>query len=221
MEKNQQQKRTEYSQINKLSLFKNLDGNKGASLKWSVRNGYPRVTVFTDNNALLPNGKLDFNKVITAPFDVITLNSILHMFRSIIAGAEKKMVTVNCYNAKYENNVKTNEVVLQGKFIFGEDDKGINYMAVAEEGKPKIKFDLLPDSKWFKFLGTNGDEIHSGISDSYATGYIELLKSALEHVIKSDITINVVDNKRAMDKVDKVATPPPTSTIEVSDDLDF
>ena len=206
------QKKTEYKHINKLSLFKELDGDNYATLKWSVRNGYPRVTVFTENNVMLPAGKMDYSKVITAPFDAITLNGILILFEGIINSKEKKHITVNCYNAKYENNVKTNDVALQGKFVIGKDENGINYMAVTEEGKPKIKFELAPSKKWFKFLGDNGDEM-ANLSNAYATGYIKLLTSALEHVIKTDITVSTIEDNRK--KTETI------NDINVTDELEF
>lgn len=186
------------TRFSKLSISKHIeleDGNKdSATLTWSTRNGYPRITVYTSNKkASSPDGKMNWDFIITAPFDYITLQMFLSNLKDIIDGPNEKRSTINCYNTKYENGNKTNDVELQAKVIVGKDRDGVVYLTAIEEGKRSVKFDLLPSTIWFKFFDTNNNEItdKAVLSKAYANGYYNVMSKLLLDAAKDELVRTV------------------------------
>lgn len=173
------------SRFNRLTIRTFLDkddrDNKDtASLSWSIRAEYPRITVYTNNSKWYVDNKIDYNYVITAPFDIIGLEVFLGRFESVIKANPGTKYRVDCLNTKFENGTRTKEIYTQATVICGKDNNGIIYLAVLEEGKAKIKFDLLP-SRFFKYYDANGVEIKdkSVLSQMYATAYLKILRDYL------------------------------------------
>lgn len=152
-----------------------------SGLQWSIRQGFPRITVYTDSNILDENKNVDYSKVIIAPFDYVTMMMFLEYFEQIIKSDGDLKYTINCYNTVYKDNKKTDEVGLQASVVVGKDKEGVVYLAALEEGKKSLKFDLLPNRKWHKVIDNNGNEIDSPkrLSATYATGYLKLLRELL------------------------------------------
>lgn len=182
------------TRFSKLSITKpiEVDGEKPdtATLTWSTRNGYPRMTAYTSNNkASSPDGKMDFNFVITAPFDYITLQIFLEYLKEVIDSTGEIKYSIDCFNTKFVNHERTNEVELQAKVIVGKDKEGVVYLAALEEGKRNVKFDLLPSSKWFKFYDATNTEITDKkvLSKLYATGYYNVLSKLLLDAAKDEL----------------------------------
>lgn len=157
-----------------LRLRKNLEDGEYALLTWSSRNGYPRITVFTENK--VKRETFDYNKMITAPFDYTTLNTFIDMFHKIIDGENDKSYKINCFNMKYVNNERTNEKYLQAAVTVGKNKNGVIFIAVVAEGKPKIAFDLNYTDFFTVFK--NGEPItdQGELSCLYAKGYLRTLK---------------------------------------------
>jgi len=157
-----------------LRLRKNLEDGEFALLTWSSRNGYPRITVFTENKNKTET--FDFNRMISAPFDYTTLNSFIEMFETVINGEKDKSYKLDCFNMKYVNNERTDEKYLQASVTIGKNKNGIVFLAVVEEGKPKIAFDLNYTT-FFKVYKDNEPVTDAGeLSCLYAKGYIRTLK---------------------------------------------
>lgn len=202
-----------------LSLRKYIGEEEGeALLQWSVRMGYPRITVYTDNN-ISKDGKMDFNKVITAPFDYTNLKLFLEYFKEIIDGEDDNKYTLECYNVKFKDGVKTNDTFLQAKVTVGKDKNGIIYLAVIEEEKRKIKFEVLPNPKWYKYYDKEGKEITDlrKLSSLYAKGYVCLVETAIQKEfnidVKSEVMIDAPNGKK------NVVKPPKPNVGSELDDL--
>lgn len=184
--------------FSKLTIAKNIELDDGkqdsASLTWSTRNGYPRITVYTSNNLCKDkDGKFDFSYIVTAPFDYITLQIFLTRFQEVIDSESEINYKINCYNIKFDKGVRTNDIYLQATVVVGKDKNGVIYLAAVEEGKRNIKFELLPSDKFFKFYDKDNNEISDKkvLSKLYATGYVKVLNKLLLDVAREDIVTQV------------------------------
>lgn len=199
-----------------LNLTKWIEEDKGnATLQWSVRNSYPRITIFCSPNVKNADGTLDYNKIIIAPFTVPLVFIFTKYLRSFLTDDKPGYYTIECYNTKFKDGKRTDEVYLQAKVIIGKDDKGVIYLSALEEGKRSIKFDLLPDSRWFKFYDKDGKEVvnHAELSKAYAEAYLKVLEDnilALESqdVINSMLTLDLSNKSNG-------------SPVELQKDLDI
>lgn len=179
----------------KISLTKNIDTEEGhdtAALVWSIRNGYPRMTVYTSNNKAVVNGKANYDYIITAPFDYVSVQIFLNRLQEAIDATKEVKYRIDCFNTKWENGVKTNEKALQAQVIVGRDHEGVIYIAVLEESKRSIKFSLLP-SEWFIFYDDGGNPISDKavLSKMYAQGYLKTISKLLNFSANKDL-ISVV-----------------------------
>lgn len=186
-----------------LNLSKYIEEDKGnATLQWSVRNGYPRVTVFCSPNVKSIEGTMDYGKIITAPFTVPTVFIFTKYMKSILADDSPGYYTIECYNTRFKDGKRTDEIYLQAKVIVGKDENGIIYLSALEEGKRSIKFDMLPDGRWFKFYDKEGKEVVNKVelSKAYAQAYIKVLEEnilAVENKIILDSVVNLDLNTKS------------------------
>lgn len=200
------------------SLKKELADNDFASLQWSIRMGYPRISVFTTNKK---TEKFDYNTLITAPFDYLTLFTFLNKCKEIIAGKNGNKTSINCYNIAYNNGVKTDEKILQATVTCGKDDSGVIYLAAIEAGKPKIRFDIVHNDRFYEYLKADGTvETDKGaLSVLAATEYI----SALLHIIKGEMAEDIKTETEIKRRTPGPANPARTNTNMISkkDDTDI
>jgi len=187
-----------------LKLYK-ADNNKNlASLTWGVRMGYPRVTVFTSNDESISI----YDRMITAPFDSETFMMFVNMLKSVTTLKRGEKLKMDCLNYKYRDGAKTNEIYTQATVIIGKDEDGVNYIAVIEEKKKKVKFEFLP-GKFHRFYNSDGTENtdKSLLSDSFTLAYADILDKAISAVVVRENRILV-----------PTKTPP---KMNVSDGLDL
>lgn len=187
-----------YVKLSALGLKKAVPEEEDyATLSWSARNGYPRVTVYLTNKDR-EGAPMDWNKVIIAPMDYVMLEGFIGQMKEIVKGEPKNKIKMGCYSTKFENNKPTKDKELKGTIEFGKDGDGILYIAVLKDDKRTIKFDLKP-SVWFTFSDVNGlIENPSKLSEIYANGYIKKLSDAYSHAFtQSAITTTVVDNNKS------------------------
>ncbi len=177
-----------------LTLRKNYEdeSNDYGLLQWSIRNGYPRISIFTTSKKSDHIG-FDYGTLITAPFDYITLGVLFDKFKEIIDSPVDTKHVINCYNAEFKNGEKTGKDILQSRVAIGKDKGGIVYISVVEEEKKKIKFDLLPSDRWFKFFDNTGAEItdKAELSKVYAKSYLRTLIKLMESELLKDSTNEV------------------------------
>lgn len=164
-----------------LTLRKSGEEFKGAGLTWSIRKGFPRITVYTGGNILDKDKKVDYSKIVIAPFDYTTMIMFLDYFKNVIESKDEIKYKVNCYNNKFVDNKRTEEVIIQASVIIGKDKEGVIYLAAVEENKRNLKFELIPEGKWHKFFNGENEEIINKreLSLSYARAYYDLLKNLL------------------------------------------
>lgn len=188
-------------------------------LQWSTRMGYPRINVYISNAKTknIATGAIDYNNTITAPFDYDTLNILFKNFKHIIDGANGVEVPMDCYNTKYVNGVKTDEVYLQARVILGKSPKGIIYISVEEDKKRKIKFPIM-SRNWHGIYDVETGNLVTDkavLSKLYSESYLERAKDLFKsEMIKDGIvtTARPVKNptgKYTPPKIEEDTVPPP------------
>ena len=190
--------KVKYVRFSLLNLRKPYeDRDDYALLTWGIRKGFPRITVWTNNKR--PEGvKVDMATVITAPFDYVSFTMFRHYFKNIINNVEPevKKYTIECFNVKFVDNKKTDEIYIQARVTVGRDKNNVIYLAVVSEGKPKIKFDLLPNPTWFKFYAGEKNllEDKGRLSTEYALAYLEVMDKLYANTMVEEMTdISMLD----------------------------
>lgn len=171
-----------------LNLKKEYDVNEKrdtAVLSWGIRNGYPRITV---NLSGVRTETPDYSKLITAPFDYLSYGMWLGVMQQVIDSPTAVVRKVECLNVKWSNGVKTDEIYVQATVNFGKDDKGIFFIAVVEDKKIKVKFELLPAATWHRFYDEQGNLIEDKgvLSLLYAKTYLSTLSKLMDSELEKD-----------------------------------
>ncbi len=155
-------------EFGRLALFAKGVGEKQARLVFAVSDGRPRITVF--NGAPLKAG------ILAAPMDnpvfINFLEMLLEVANSPIACSRK----VGCYATQYEDNKRTDRVILTSSVVFGKSEEGIVFISLVAENNPTIVFEVLP-SPFHKFYRKEGGEIGKAeLSVIQTRSYVFLLK---------------------------------------------
>lgn len=173
--------KVKYVKFTSLRLTKTISDDDWASLNWATRLGYPRIVVYTTNK-FVENRKQDPKTVIIAPFSYEALFTLIACMEELINNKIPDSYTVECWN-KYDD-----KKVLQCKITVGRDDNGIYFIGIRAPEKPKIRFDILPNSTWHKYCGKDGEEItdKSKLSLLYAKAYVKVLTELMSTELPID-----------------------------------
>lgn len=210
------------STIRKVNFFKfdleseyvNANGEKDtAVLQWSVRMGYPRVSVYLTKKK---TEKVDYNKIITAPFkDFTNLNYFLKKFKEVIASSEPISREYVSKNIKWVNGVKTDEIYIQATIIVSKKENGEIYIGLKDGNKEYVEFLLTFDKKFTDIL-ENGVPVtdKAKLSREYSMSYIEKLSVVFDKELQKDVWIkeNIVSTTTT--KINQESTPTPVNNIE-------
>lgn len=127
----------------KYGIFaKPLQGsNRSPRLAWGSLKGNPRMTVFTNTPSDTVN-----SGIIYAGFNPETMFELLDAFKYIIDnGIKSSKVRIKNYTIARDatgNGAATGEKKLLCEAIAGKDERGINYVSLIAEDRPKIKFEF-------------------------------------------------------------------------------
>lgn len=183
---------------------------KTRTLTWSSRDGYPRITVFTDNEIKKPDGSMDYNKMITAPFAILKLKSAIRLWTKVLdENVNGTYEEVDCMYPKIENGVKhDDEKVIRAKARFGIDNNGICYFYIEDNNKPKIKFNIVEDGwhVWRARKNAIENRNMSEMSKEHARSYLEILTALFLEDIKSNMTVTYTPNNTSYNKTNKTYT---------------
>ena len=156
--------------IRRAVLFTDGVDGKKARFQFSVREGYPRLTVFT--------GARGRDGIISGPMDIDGFLVFTKSLQDIANGKPGDKMAVDLKTMLYENNQPTDKTQLMSTLFFGKDDDGMVWLGLQTEGKPKLKF-IFKVSDYMLFRKADGttplpSEMSSIIASSYA--------SMLEHI---------------------------------------
>lgn len=206
-----------------VSLRTNYD-DTFATLVWSVRMGYPRVTVFLDNDKFNKD-KIDYSKQIKATFDHIKLKVFLKQADKVIKSEKSVEYGVKSKNNEYSNGERTNNIVLQSTLFLGKDDDGMIYLKLVEPGKKMVRFELGMDNKYIVLVKPDGQDLDdkSKLSALYATEYIDTLRLLLDEEVKKFAKVTEVNapinNKTYTKSESKPAEVPYSGDDLIIDDI--
>ena len=189
------------------------DGDYGI-LNYATRNGYPRITVFTTNKN--KEEVFDYNTMINATFNLTQFLMFVDEIRDIVEADKDTSASVDCFNAKYVNGVKTNDVELQATAIVGKDKDGIIYLAVTHEGKRKIKFELLP-TEWNKYSRNKEALSKEELSKRFTKAYIRAIDLLFGIAGGKGGNVKIVESQKGITRVADKSSNIDTSDINEDD----
>lgn len=184
-------KRVKYAPLTRRKVLDETTGEY-ASLQFTMRMNYPRICVYTKNlprkfeSEYKKEEVIDWNTIIIAPFKTDMFMNLLEDIEEAINSKESVKYITECLNVKWVNGEKTKDIYTQASVTVGKDDKGVVYIAVTEDKKRKVKFDLLPDNVWFRKKDTNGDLVTDlgKLSVKYSKAYLRMIRVLFEDELK-------------------------------------
>lgn len=189
---NTTEKKVKRINLLQLSMRKELDNDDYASLTWNVRDGYPRIQVFTTKNFKKEDGTNDYDKLIIAPFTYPVLYTLITAIERA-AGVmtfqvdDVPVTRIECYNTKFIDGKRTNDVVKQAEVIIAKSQAGVIELGVKND-KASVYFPLLPNTKWHKFYTTEGTPILDNrvLSKIQTAAYARLLRETFANVLLNE-----------------------------------
>lgn len=191
--------------LNKLALWTPSPVNQGknARLTWGIRDGNPRITVFTGQ---MTENKMD--GILTAAMDAVTFDMFVDFFTEILETPEKAKGKLECLGRRYVDNQPTQDRVLKSTLYFGKDEEGIAWISVHVEGRPEIVF-KFGVSDWHKFYKGDGTLMNpSEVSCRAALAHIKLAQRLFAPFIEEAIR-NPVNYKERTEEWKKAGNGKP------------
>lgn len=140
--------------LDKYALFTPVEGNRRAALNFGLREGYPRITVFTSTQS-----DKDGKGVITVAFDLdhflIFLTRLERLART--DGVSKEKATVKHFPRDATGKITGNPEP-SAELWYGKNDQGIVWLSVVQPNRPKIVFEITI-SNFHDFHNTKGEPI--------------------------------------------------------------
>lgn len=186
----EQQSKVTYTRYNGLTLRVDTVEEDYASLTWGSRDGRPRATIYTSKEHRTEDGKIDYDKVFIAPFDIFGIRRFLTYAINIVKNNVGNGVKVECLNNKFKNRLRTKEVITQAVLVFEKTTDGYVFKASRPNDKEYV-FKLEPGA-WHNYT-IDGQEIP--IEQQRKT-HVELYLRTLLEFIERDI---VEHNTRTSD----------------------
>lgn len=179
-------------ELNKLSLHRVNKAERTSSLKWGFRKGYPRLMVFINGSDKSVTGR---NNMIIAPFSFTALNTLTGALNEIVEADKGTEFSINCINAKYVDNKKTDETVIQATVVVGKDTDGMIFISLSEEGKPTVRFNLTLNTEWnpVTMNGVNIELTEFG-SKMFTKRYITQVESVYNKILSATTTYKTEEN---------------------------
>jgi len=165
------------------------EDKNSARLLWSIRQGYPRLVVHLDNEAISKEG-VNYDKIITAPTDHVSLITFLRNNLKHIKGESEETVikSLKCYNTKYDSeNKPTGEKELRATITIDKDSDNMYYIKVSSPDGRSAKFVLL-NSGYITFIDKDNNVIEDKVirSKIFARNYIRVAIEQLNKYVNED-----------------------------------
>lgn len=200
-------------ELDKAIMYADSPGAPGkrAKLVWSTRKTYPRLSIFTNDPADKGNG------LITAPLDTPTLYGILDIMDTVLRATEEMKQKIDIYTSKWENNQRTNEMVLLSTVWVGKNANGINWISLVSSDpvRPKVIFEYQTGD-YYQFFKKDGAQYTKAETSNLAlAAAIRLLRNFFENNPIAN-TSSKLPRQPAMTEFN--SEPPPPNTFE---DINF
>ena len=179
-------------ELNKLSLHRINKAERTSSLKWGFRKGYPRLMVFINGSDLSVRGR---DNMIIAPFGFTALNTLTGAMAEIIEAEKGTEFSINCINAKFVDNKKTDETIVQATVVVGKDQDGMIFISLSEESKPTVRFNLTLNEEWnpVTMNGVNIGLTEFG-SKMFTKRYLNQVETVYNSILAATTTYKTEEN---------------------------
>ena len=177
-----EEKKVKRINLLRLSLRKELKDDDHAVLSWGVRDGYPRIHVYTSKNIKKEDGTIDYGKLIIAPFTYPLVCVLIDSLGKALLDDDN--FSIKCYNNKFVDNKRTDEIEEQAEVKVVRSQECVLHIGFKKNGSCYY-FPLFPDLKWHKFYDKDGKEITDKrkLSNMMVRAYVNLLKGAFINTI--------------------------------------
>lgn len=141
---------------------------KSAKLATCIRDGYPRLTVFTNH----PDDKVA-GGAINAPADPATFMTFLTLLEEAALAKGEYRFAIECDSTRTVNDKR--EKFHATTIVGGQDKEGIVWLSVVAQDRPKIRFDFKMND--FHRITVNGTPMNpSEASCASALAYVMTCK---------------------------------------------
>lgn len=125
--------------LDRYTLFAGVENNQRASMEFGLREGYPRITVWTRSESD-NNGK----GFLSAPFDLDHFLMFLTRLEFVARQKEptKEQALVKHWPRDPEGKIKGDKEV-SCEVWFGKDEDGTVWISLVQPNRPKIKFEIV------------------------------------------------------------------------------
>jgi len=172
--------------FDRYTLYSNVSNSNGrkARLVFSIREGMPRITVFTNDAS-----DIDPKQMISVPVDPVTLISLFDFISKAAISKEESRTQIQCFIPVKDNDGKMIDKSMIGQIVAGKDSSGIVFISVIAEGRPKIKFEFN-SGNYNVFKKADG----SAMSESEASSMVALsTMKCLSHIYMIQFEKAIVD----------------------------
>lgn len=173
------EKEISYLTISQLNIKRPLPNDDYSMLTWGLRDTYPRIKVYLTKNVKKEDGTTDYAKVIIAPFTFPVLYTFIDTLESLINDETPVVTKLTCFNNKFVDDKRTDEIVVQAEIKLAKSDQGVINIGI-KLPTGWMYFPLEVDTTWHKFYDKNDNEITDKkiLSALYAKAYVKLLRNA-------------------------------------------
>lgn len=206
-----------YYDINRLCIWADSEGAepgaKRARMVFSLRDGNPRITVYTGETG----------GVISFPCDPLFFGGFLETLKFIVEAPNGTRESIESLSVIYEDNKPTNQLRVVATLHVGKSKDGIIYLSVMTEGKPKLAF-TLKTSPYHVFRGEDKNPLPADVlSKRLALGLINTLYPLLANYVQQYTNEEYTHGERKPAEIKGYGAPKPkTSSIDdkLMQDLD-
>jgi hypothetical protein len=206
----------------KFDLFTETPDNPGkrSKLSFSVRDGNPRYTVYTN----VPADEVNSRGTLYTPFNPETFLGFLDTFEKAIQNGNNTKYCIDCLTNSKEDPTQK---VLATKLYFGKDKEGVCWMSLVAENRPRIIFQFkLSDYNRF----THGDGVPFTIAESsemIALAHIRGLREVVKNMVGKYIKVYEQEAKAPRNSKPQVTkealgvSKPSAAFAGIEDDITF
>lgn len=171
----------------KLNLFTPCPAapEKLATLIWGIFSNNPRLTVYTGDPS--DNSEQNGYGRISANLDTPTFYAFIRLLEKV-ANSDKPMKDkIQNKNFAWINNQRAEHPTIVSNLWVGKETDGQVWIGVFADGRPEIKFHILPSDYHSFYHGETNTPFAAGeVSQLYALGYCDLLRNMVSDILVND-----------------------------------
>lgn len=159
----------------KLTLARDNKANRVSTLRWHMREAFPKLTVFINGPDRSITGAQNMINLSFTYKNLLVLFGFMDLVIESDVPVEKELVA---YNTAYIDNQRTDDIVIEGKAVIGKDSNGVVYITLVDKDdtKPQMRFNLIADEKWLHAFD-QGIQVPIGeMSTVFAKEYLNMLR---------------------------------------------